>query len=115
MVVAICMTALKVFEQINHKKGIASANSGIGLVYWNQGDYPKALKHYFEALEIDKELGNKNGIAGHLGNIGIVYAVQGDYPNALKHYFEALCDTMHRFSHIFPKVPYITRIAGITA
>ncbi|MCH7782336.1 tetratricopeptide repeat protein, partial [candidate division KSB1 bacterium] len=65
------MNALKVFEQINHKKGIASANSGIGIVYRNQGDYPKALKHYFEALEIGKELGDKSKIAVILGNIGI--------------------------------------------
>jgi len=75
---------------MNDKRGIAISLSNIGIVYRNQSDYPKALKHYFEALEMDKELGNKNGIARHLGNIGTVYAKQGNYPKALKHYFEAL-------------------------
>ena len=46
----------------------------IGLVYWNQADYARALKYYFMALKIDEDLGNKNGIARHLGNIGVVYA-----------------------------------------
>jgi len=62
----------------------------IGIIYSNQGGYPKALKHYFEALEIDKELGRKNGIAANFSNIGNVYSHQGNYPKALKHYFEAL-------------------------
>ncbi|OFY67300.1 MAG: hypothetical protein A3H98_02265 [Bacteroidetes bacterium RIFCSPLOWO2_02_FULL_36_8] len=82
--------ALELAENTKWKKGIAATLGNVGLVYWNQGDYPKALEYYFRALKIDKELGNKNGIAGHLGNIGIVYWNQGDYPKALNYYFRTL-------------------------
>ena len=83
-------TSLKVSEENNFKRFIASALGNIGSVYQIQGDYPKALKHYFEALKINNELGLKTGMAAGLSNIGIVYRIQGDYPKALKYYFEAL-------------------------
>ncbi|MBI4648516.1 MAG: SpoIIE family protein phosphatase, partial [Bacteroidia bacterium] len=60
-------------EKQEVKNKIAAVLGNIGLVYSDQGDYPKALDYYFKALKIAEELGNKNGIAGLLGNIGIVY------------------------------------------
>ncbi len=77
-------------EELSNKNGIARHLGNIGLVYWNQGDYPKALEYYFKALKMDEELGRKSGIARHLGNIGNVYKNQGDYPKALEYYFKAL-------------------------
>ena len=72
------------------KIGIAKRLSNIGIVYDDQGDYPKALDYYFKALKMAEELENKNGIAINLGNIGIVYRKQGNYPKALDYYFKAL-------------------------
>jgi tetratricopeptide (TPR) repeat protein len=73
---------------ISYKR--ASTLGNIGIVYRNQGDYPKALDFYFKALKIVEDLGNKNGIANHLGNIGLVYWNQGDFKKALSYYFKAL-------------------------
>ncbi|MBI5219020.1 MAG: tetratricopeptide repeat protein [Bacteroidia bacterium] len=84
------LKALKIYEELNDKKGRAALLGNIGIVYHVQGDYPNALDYYFKALKIREELGNKRGIASGLGNIGIVYKDQGDYPNALVYYFKAL-------------------------
>jgi adenylate cyclase len=59
--------------------------NNIGVVYWYQSDYPKALEYYFKALKIDEELSDKSEIAGTLCNIGIVYNSQEDYPKALEY------------------------------
>ena len=53
----------------------------MGLVYWNQQDYARALKYYFQALKIDEDLGNKSGIGRHLGNIGVIYAEEASGPS----------------------------------
>jgi len=71
-------------------KGKASAYTMLGVVYWNQGFYPKALENYYNALKIYEETANETGIGIITGNIGIVYYNQGDYPRALENYFKAL-------------------------
>ncbi len=82
--------ALQLSQQLNFKKGIANSYSNIGVVYWNQSNYPKALDYYFKALKLDEELNNKKGIAKRLGNIGVVYSELADYGKALEYYFKAL-------------------------
>ena len=68
----------------------SSSNNAIGVVYFQQGNYPKALDYYLKALKIDEELNDKSGMADILVNIGIFYKDQGDYPKALDYYFKAL-------------------------
>lgn len=82
--------ALRLAQQLNFKKGIANSYNNIGIVYRNQGDFPKALDCYFKALKMDEEENNKNEISKRLCNIGIVYWNQGDYPKALDYYLKAL-------------------------
>ncbi|GIV29204.1 MAG: hypothetical protein KatS3mg028_0270 [Bacteroidia bacterium] len=72
------------------KKLRAASVGNIGVVYFEQGNYAKALECYFKALKIYDEIGNKNGQAINLLNIGIIYDNQGDYTKALKYYFKAL-------------------------
>ena len=81
--------ALKLYQEIEDKTGIAKILSNIGVVYWYQSDYPNALKYYFDALRIDEQSGNKNGIAATLCNIGIVYNSQEDYTKALEYMLKA--------------------------
>lgn len=75
-----------------------SRNLGsIGLVYQNQGNFPKALEFYLTALKMAEEMGKadntskpaKNLAATWLGNIGNIYYLQMDYPKALEYYFKA--------------------------
>src|ERR1700741_3158598 len=46
------LNALKVNEQIGDKRGIASSNNNIGLVYQEQKNYSKAMEYYQKCLEI---------------------------------------------------------------
>ncbi|MEZ4687766.1 MAG: tetratricopeptide repeat protein [Bacteroidia bacterium] len=68
------------------KKGIAAILNNIGLIYNDQGNYPRALEYYQNSLAIKEELGDQKGIAGGLVNIGIIYYGQGNYPRALEYY-----------------------------
>jgi tetratricopeptide (TPR) repeat protein len=82
--------ALKIWESLNDKKGIATVLGNMGNDYNGQGDYSQALGSHFKALKISEEIGDKSGIARHLGNIGNVYHNQGDYPKTLDYYLKAL-------------------------
>ncbi|TAL58671.1 MAG: tetratricopeptide repeat protein [Bacteroidetes bacterium] len=75
---------------VQSKKGIAASYGNMGIVYMEQGDYPKALEYYLKALKIVEETGDKNRIAIQLGNIGSIYNNQYDYPKALEYYIRAL-------------------------
>jgi len=75
-----------VFFQTQKSKTLGT----MGVVYADQGNYPEALKQYFNALAIDEKLDNKYGVARHLINIGIIYKDQSDLQLALDNYFKAL-------------------------
>ena len=83
-------SALKIFIEINDKKGIGNVYNNIGNCYDNQSNNSEALKNYFASLKIREEAGDKKGIAGSYNNIGLIYFNQGNYPEALKNYFSCL-------------------------
>lgn len=56
----------------------------IGLVYYSQGEYKKALELFNKALEIHKKNGNNCDKAGTNSNIGNVFHEQGIYNKALE-------------------------------
>jgi len=59
-------------------------------VYYNLGQYEKALSYYEEALKIRREIGDVKGEGGCLNNIGIVYRNLGQYEKALSYYEDSL-------------------------
>ena len=73
-------------------ENIAASYNDIGVVYLDQGDYPKALDYHFKALEIfEKALGKDHpNTASSYNNIGGVFDDQGNYTKALEYYFKAL-------------------------
>ncbi|MEK6615672.1 MAG: tetratricopeptide repeat protein, partial [Bacteroidota bacterium] len=71
-------------------KLLARAYNNIGIIYYNQGSYPDALKNHFASLKIKEEIGDKQGIANSYLGIGNIYYNQGNYPDALKNYFASL-------------------------
>ncbi|HWY38658.1 MAG TPA: tetratricopeptide repeat protein [Bacteroidia bacterium] len=85
-------TALQIAGQLApvYKRGIAGAYNNMGIVYWYEADYPKALEYDFKALKIVEELHDKKGLAKSFGNIGLVYWNQGDLPKALDYFFKTL-------------------------
>jgi tetratricopeptide (TPR) repeat protein len=54
---------------------LAKSNGNTGLVYFNMGDYPKALSSYEKTLAIQQQSlpPNHPDLAKSYGNIGIVY------------------------------------------
>ena len=67
--------------------GIASGYTNIGVIYSIQGNYPAALKKFFDALKIMEAIGNKKGVAFAYNNIGIMYFRLGNYSEGLKNHF----------------------------
>ncbi|HEX7414619.1 MAG TPA: SpoIIE family protein phosphatase [Bacteroidia bacterium] len=76
---------LKVFEELNDKKGITACYMSIGKVFWMQIKYPEALEYYSKGLKLAEQTGNKQGVAGCYNGMGNVYRDQDQ-----AHYSEAL-------------------------
>jgi len=82
--------AFHLSEKINFKKGLSLSLNNIGIIYWYQGDYPKALEYQYKVLKLSEETGDKKRIAGALNNIGNIYNDQGDFSKALEDQYKAL-------------------------
>ena len=52
------MKALKLYESIGYKKGVASCYDAMGIAYKNKGDLKKAIVYYEKAIKIEKEIGS---------------------------------------------------------
>lgn len=76
--------------KLNYKKGLAYAYKSIGIVYYIQDKYIKAIHAWQSSLEIFKEIRDKVGIANIQNNIGAVYFNQGDDDKALEYYLKSL-------------------------
>jgi tetratricopeptide (TPR) repeat protein len=61
-------------------------------VYYENGDYAKALEHYYKCSEIQKKIKGPVSIdfAITLNNIGLVYYNKRDYAKALENYNKCL-------------------------
>ncbi|NTW76901.1 MAG: tetratricopeptide repeat protein [Syntrophaceae bacterium] len=65
---------------------LSATLNNIGGVFWNQGDYQKALDYFHRSLKIKEEIGDTKSAALINNNIGLVYRQMGDYEMALKHF-----------------------------
>ena len=52
--------ALELAKELSIEEGMADAYRAYGNIYFYQGDYPQALKNFFEALTIYDKLGHKH-------------------------------------------------------
>lgn len=77
--------ALKLAEQINNKRLIGSAYSGIAVVYSFEKDQIKASEYYQKAMTIAKETNNDGKMASLNNNIGLTYMEEKNLPMATKH------------------------------
>jgi serine phosphatase RsbU (regulator of sigma subunit) len=83
-------SAQSLAEKIAYKKGIADALVNLGVIYDEQGYYPKAQDYYFKALAIQKEIGKNSRSETTLGYLGITYGEQGDLNKAMDYSTQAL-------------------------
>jgi tetratricopeptide (TPR) repeat protein/DNA-binding CsgD family transcriptional regulator len=69
---------------------MAQASSRIGVSYYKQKNYPKALEYLFISLDLSRKTNSTDGVASNLNSIGNVYSDQNDFQKSLKNYMEAL-------------------------
>ncbi|HEX8515324.1 MAG TPA: tetratricopeptide repeat protein [Bacteroidia bacterium] len=79
-------SSLKIMEEIDDKKGIASALNNIGIIYDLQDNYSQALRYYEASLTIKRSIGDNKGIASAFNNIGLVHFNQKNYNKAIENY-----------------------------
>jgi len=64
--------------------------NNMGLVYWNQGHYAKAVEKYAAAAELHKKVNDLKSLGNTLNNIGLVYRDQKNGTKAIEYYKMAL-------------------------
>ena len=82
--------SLKIAEELGEKSVITHCMTNIGVIYYGQGNYPKAIEYYTKSLKIFEEIADKSGIAASLGNIGLIYQNQGDLVKAIEYQTRSL-------------------------
>jgi predicted ATPase/class 3 adenylate cyclase/Tfp pilus assembly protein PilF len=63
---------------------------GLGVLAYEQGDYPQAESYFEESLALRRELGDKMGMIASLNNLANVALFGSDYSSAAVRYEEAL-------------------------
>jgi two-component system, sensor histidine kinase PdtaS len=69
---------------------VSLVNGGLGNFYFNQANFPEALRYYFTALALDEKRGYREGVSVRLSNIGTIYDTQKEYLKALGYYQRAI-------------------------
>ena len=82
--------ALDISKQFKSQKLIAKCSRYIGIIYYYQGFYTKAIDYHIKSLNTYKIIGDKKGISGSYNNIGLVYEYQGAYTKAISYYLKSL-------------------------
>ena len=85
-----CEEALSLSQQLNYKKGKATALQHLGVTLQGQGSYEKAAEYLLEALDLFEQMKDTLAIAKTQNNIGIVFDEKADYKKAIERYFLAL-------------------------
>lgn len=76
------LKSLEIFERIDSIGGIISSYNDISLIYFEQGDYSKALQNLFKARALNKVYQNKKVETIILVNIGETYLKLGKLDSA---------------------------------
>jgi serine phosphatase RsbU (regulator of sigma subunit)/Tfp pilus assembly protein PilF len=82
--------AITLATKIRYERGLANAYNNMGVTYYSQGDYTKALDNYINSLRIREKLGDKSAMSKCYNNIGLIYYQQGEYGLASDYYTRSL-------------------------
>ncbi len=69
---------------------MAVIHGDIGVTYYFQSRYEKALDRFEEALRISRETELQDEVAANLNNVGLIHRIQGRDKEALVHYRKSL-------------------------
>ena len=82
--------SLKLFEEIESKRGIYTALNGIGIVYHDQKNLKKAEECFLKCHAIITELKDSSNIAATLNNLASTYSQGGQLEKSIRFYLEAI-------------------------
>ncbi len=82
--------ATELYKKKKDKSRLAQCYTGMGIIYWYQGFYKKAIDYYKKNISICLEINDQNGLAAGYGNIAIIFDERKDLDNALLYYNKAL-------------------------
>ncbi|MEP6746477.1 MAG: tetratricopeptide repeat protein [Bacteroidota bacterium] len=85
----IAQKALSISKDIKYIEGQSRSLGIMANAFFKMGNYPDALKLYFEKLRLDEKRDIPRNLASVLMNIGVVYTMQEEYTNGLKYYYMA--------------------------
>lgn len=77
---------LKLCRENKYSRGVLTALSQIGHIYFMLADYSKAISYYEQFRKLAESIGDKSGIATIMGNKGNAYFNRGEYEKALECY-----------------------------
>ncbi len=76
----------KLAEQLNDKKSLAGAYSGLGTVYEVFGKYDLSLEYHLKSVVLMEQLDDKPRLAQNYANVGHGYRFKNEYSRALEYY-----------------------------
>ncbi len=77
-------------EKNNYREALASAYTGLGVIYYELNLYDKALQCHTKSLVIKEELGKKKHLGVSFNNIGLIYYKIDDPVRALEYFKKSL-------------------------
>jgi len=82
--------ALAIFQELGTQDEIGRGMHRIGMVYYEWGQYDKALDNFEKALAFYQKLGLRSEMANAIEEIGWIYHKRGEYNKAIKNFEKAL-------------------------
>ena len=75
--------AITIFEELENRMGVASALHNIGLSYYRERDYVKAMDYFLRSLAIEEEEAqNPGGLVVSYVNLGVMWSDMRNYEQA---------------------------------
>ncbi|HLP12902.1 MAG TPA: tetratricopeptide repeat protein [Flavobacteriales bacterium] len=84
------LTALKLFEGLKDKSGIAAVQQNIGVMYYFQGDLEKAQLYYLKAMKLREQTNELDYVAKLLNNLAVIARRNEDYEKSILYHKKAL-------------------------
>ena len=81
---------LRVHRSVSGDGATGAILGDIGVTYFFQSHYEKAITRFREALQVSRQAGNTVEVAANLNNIGLIHRIQGRYEQALARYRASL-------------------------
>jgi signal transduction histidine kinase/ActR/RegA family two-component response regulator len=88
------LKALKLYEKLADKKGIADCLNLMGIVSYSK-NHDVELSYFFRAIKLYQEINDWNNVAKIYGNIGDTYKDLGEYEKALLYLFKGVETSQH--------------------